>query len=504
MLAAVFTAVGTGHKPAQAALLPSLADDPRQLAACNAVWSAVDSVGFLAGALGAGVLIAAGGTWLALAATALAFALAALALAGIPADRVGRAAAARADAPLRRRSAEGFQAVGADPHLRLVVGVLGVSTLVEGAIDVLVVLVALELLDLGAAGVGWLNSAWGVGGVIGGTSAVLLIARGCNATALLIGALFVGVPLIALTVLPTVAVAVIGLVVLGVGYATIEVAGLTLVQRLASDAVLARAFGVVEGTYWLTTGIGSLLAPVLVAMIGLRGALLVVGLVLPLVVLARWRVLWRLEAATPVPEAEYDLLRRLGMFAPLPVVRIEELARRASHVGFAAGATIIREGEPGDRFYVIADGSVEVTERGRFRRTEAVGECFGEIALLREVPRTATVVARLRRRAAQPRPRGVPGRDHRRPARAGRGPRPRRGAPCCGLSPALALARGDARDGLPGRRPARVAARGPVDPGAAAGDAGRDGRAAVRAGARRRRPTSRTCSRGSRPTSCRT
>jgi MFS family permease len=392
-LAAAFTAVGTGHKPAQAALLPSLADDPRQLAASNAVWSAVDSFGFLAGALGAGLLITAGGTWLALAATALAFGLAALALAGIPADRVQAQ-------PLPGRTrrteeiAEGFQAVGADPKLRLVVAVLGVSTLVEGAIDVLVVLVALELLDLGAAGVGWLNSAWGAGGVIGGASAVLLIARGCNATALLIGALFVGAPLVLLTAFPTVTVAAIGLVVLGVGYATIEVAGLTLVQRLASDAVLARAFGVVEGTYWLTTGIGSLLAPVMVAMLGLRGALLVVGLVLPIVVLARWRVMWRLEASTPVPEREYDLLRRLGIFRPLPVVRVEELARRASHVGFEAGTTIIREGESGDRFYVIADGSVEVTEGGRFRRTEVVGDCFGEIALLREVPRTATVVAK--------------------------------------------------------------------------------------------------------------
>jgi hypothetical protein len=290
--------------------------------------------------------------------------------------------------------AEGFRAVGADSKLRLVVAVLGVSTLVEGAIDVLVVLVAFELLDMGSAGVGWLNSAWGVGGVIGGTSAVLLIARGCNATGLLIGAFCVGVPLILLTALPTVPVAVIGLVVLGVGYATIEVAGLTLVQRLASDAVLARAFGVVEGTYWLTTGIGSLLAPVLVAMLGLRGALLVVGLTLPVVVLARWRVLWRLEAATPAPEREYDLLRALGIFRPLPVVRIEELARRASHVAYQAGTTIIREGDSGDRFYVIADGSVEVTERGRFRRSEQAGDCFGEIALLREVPRTATVVAK--------------------------------------------------------------------------------------------------------------
>ncbi len=253
VLAAAFTAIGTGHKPAQAALLPSLADDPRQLAACNALWSTVDSVGFLAGAVAGGLLIAAGGVELALAVTSIAFLVAALALAGIPADRGGE----RPPLVRGRRAeefAEGFRAVAAERRLRLVVAVLGVSTLVEGAIDVLVVIVALELLHLGAAGVGWLNSAWGVGGVIGGAGAVLVLVRGRNASAIAIASLLIGAPLIALAAVPEVGVAVLGLVVLGVGYAVMEVAGLTLVQRLASDAVLARAFGVVEGTYWLTTG----------------------------------------------------------------------------------------------------------------------------------------------------------------------------------------------------------------------------------------------------------
>ncbi|MDA0169030.1 MFS transporter [Solirubrobacter taibaiensis] len=392
-LAALFTAIGTGHRPAQAALLPVLAEDPRQLTGSNALWSAVDSVGFVAGSLCGGLLVALGGVELALSATAAVFALSAVALAGIPADR--RAAEPPAGGWGRNQDLlEGFQVVRADRDLRLVVGVLGMTTLVEGAIDVLVVLVALELLQLGAAGVGWLNSAWGVGGVLGGMTAAVLIARGCNATGLMLGSLCVGVPLLVLSAVPAVGVAVVGLVVLGVGYAVIEVAGLTLVQRLASDAVLARAFGVVEGTYWLTTGLGSLLAPVLVALFGLRGALLAVGIVLPLLVLARYRSLLRLEASAPVPEAEYTLLRRVGIFAPLPVVRIEELARRVEHVRAGAGDTIIREGESGDRFYVIADGAVEVTERGRFRRVEEIGDCFGEIALLRATPRTATVVAR--------------------------------------------------------------------------------------------------------------
>ena len=393
-LAAVFTAVGTGHKPAQAALLPGLADETGQLAASNALWSAIDSVGFLVGAAGGGLLVATGGVEFALAATCAAYLLAVLALAGIPADVRPSGATAP---PVGRRAAEiaeGFRTVCATPGLRLVVGVLGVSTLIEGAVDVLVVVVALELLDLGAAGVGWLNSAWGLGGAIGGAAAVLFLARRGNSFGLVLGSVLIGVPLLMLSALPGALVAALGLVVLGLGYAVMEVAGLTLVQRLASDAVLARAFGVVESSYQLTTAVGSLLAPVLVLALGLRGALLVVGVVLPLVVLARWRALATLEANTPVPEREYRLLRGVGMLAPLPVARLEELARHLVPVHIAQGEPIIREGEVGDRFYVIGSGEVEVTERGRFRRTEFAGDCFGEIALLRDVPRTATVVAR--------------------------------------------------------------------------------------------------------------
>ena len=360
-LGAVFTAVGTGHKPAQAALLPSLADDPRQLAASNAVWSAVDSIGFLRGARWRRRADRAGGAEFALAATAAAFLLAALALAGIPADRrPHRCRAHRA----RQRSPRASAPSRADRRLRLVVGVLGVSTLVEGAIDVLVVLVALELLDLGAAGVGWLNSAWGLGGVIGGAGAVMLMARGRNATGLVLGSLLVGVPLLALTRgAGDCGVAALGLIVLGVGYAVIEVAGLTLVQRLASDAVLARAFGVVEGTYWLTTGLGSLLAPALVLRVrAARRAARRSARRCPLLVLARWRALaraWRRPRRCP--SASTGSCAGSRMFAPLPIMQLEELARRVSHVAARrAGETIIREGEPGDRFYVIADGAVAV------------------------------------------------------------------------------------------------------------------------------------------------
>ena len=154
---------------------------------------------------------------------------------------------------------------------------------------------------------------------------------------------------IALSVFPYTGVALAGLVVLGVGYAVREVAGLTLVQRLASDAVLARAFGVVEATYWLTTGLGSLLAPLLVVLTGLRTTLLIVGATLPALILLRRRALARMEASTPVPEREYRLLRGRCRAAA---------GRAAGGAGVPAHARalrprrgLLREGEPGDRFY---------------------------------------------------------------------------------------------------------------------------------------------------------
>lgn len=392
-VAALQTIAGMAYKPAQAAFLPQLASTPQQMAAANAVWAGIESFGFLVGALGGGLMVAGLEPEIALGATALPYAVAALLIAGIPRDETPEHRRPIEGAAIRHEALLGFRAVLGDRELRTLVGTLSATTLVEGMVDTLLVVVAIELLGLGDAGVGLLNAMWATGGIAGGAVALGLLGRGRLAGGLALGCLCIGLPLIAIAIEPVTPVAIAGLLVLGVGYTLVETAGLTLMQRLASDEVLSRVFGVVESTYVATAGIGAALAPVLLALLGTRGALAVVGAALPLLAIVRWRTLARFEAGHQIPERPFALLRGVPLFAPLPVASVENLALRLDAVPVAGGQEIVRQGEPGDRFFIIDEGQVEVLVDGRRVRVEGPGEFFGEIALLHAVPRTATVRA---------------------------------------------------------------------------------------------------------------
>jgi MFS family permease len=248
VLAAVQTIAGSAGKPAQAALLPLLARSPEQLAAANTAWNVIDSAGFCVGALLGGVLAATLGLTAGFAATAAACLLAAVIQRRLPRDAPPPHREAHPDARLAGEVLAGFRAVLADHRLRLVVAALAVTTLAEGAIDVLVVVLALDVLNTGKAGVGWLNAAWGIGGILGGGAAVALLGGGRLASGLGGGCLLVAAALAGIASWPAVAPALLLLGALGVGYALIEIAGVTLSQRLAADEVLARVLGVVEST----------------------------------------------------------------------------------------------------------------------------------------------------------------------------------------------------------------------------------------------------------------
>jgi MFS family permease len=392
-LSAVFTAANTAHKPAQAALMPQLATTPAELAAGNVAWSGIDYAAFLVGSLLAGIVAATVGLDVGLLVCALPFVVAVAVLRGLPADeRPDPLELEEANGALSE-SLEGFRTVWRDREQRLLAGLFAANMVTQAMVDLLLVVAAIELLDMGEAGAGWLSAAWGVGGLVGGLVAVSLLGRGRLASGLALGMIAAGLPLIVVALLHEAATALVLLGALGVGYSLIEIALLTLTQRLAADDVLARVFGVQETLFVVGTAVGAAIAAALVERVGAEEAIVVTGLCLPVLALVMWRRLSLLEAGAPVPARAYVLLRGLDMFACLPVATIETLAVRSESLAQPAGVELITQGDEGDRFYVVDSGTLEVEIDGTILAERTTGECIGEIALLHQRPRMATVRA---------------------------------------------------------------------------------------------------------------
>ena len=391
ILAAGWAVADAVHKPAQLGLMAASAHDPGELAAANALWAMVDNAGFLLGALSVGVMVAIWGLVPAFGACLIPLAVAAGALLGVTKDR---ALGATADAHIGRDLAAGLRTVARDRDLRTMVGLRTADFFSQSILDVLLVVAALGVLAMGEPGAGWLSVGWGVGGVIGGLLATLLVAGRHLAVGLRWGMVVAGVPLIIIGIWPEPGVAIGNLILVGAGYGLIDAALLTLSQRLVAADVMARVFAVEETLCIAAMAIGSVAAALLVSMVDEEGALICTGVLLPAIALLRWVRLRRYDSGTHVDEQMYALLRGVPAFASLPVAGVETLALRSSRRTIAAGSAIVEQGETGDHFFVIESGEVEVWESGEFRRVEFAGEYFGEIALLRDVPRTATVTAR--------------------------------------------------------------------------------------------------------------
>ena len=384
--------ISTAFRPAQAALLPALARTPEELTAANVSSSTLESLGFCAGPAIGGVLLAVSNTWVVFAATAGTFVWSALLLAALL--KTDEPPLIREPRPIVHEAVEGFRTIARDRRLQLVIGLFSAQTLVNGAMGVLITVSALQLLHIGPGGVGYLNSAVGVGGLIGAVFSLMLVGRRRLAGMFGIAVAGTGGPMIFIAPHPSTEIALVAFALIGISNIVEDVAGFTLLQRTTPDEVLSRVFGVVHSLFFATVAVGAILAPRLVDAIGVRWSLVAVGAVLPVLALATRVPLVRLDDASVDHHREVELLRTIPIFSPLSAPVLEGLAGRLQPVRVGAGEAIVRQGEPGDRFYVVAVGEVEVSIDGRPQATQGPGEHFGEIALLRDVPRTATVTAR--------------------------------------------------------------------------------------------------------------
>ena len=389
-LAGVATAIGMASSSARAALVPALARSPEELVAANAVAATAGNVAAVAGPALAGLALAVGGATEAFLLCAAAYAVSAAAARGIAADDDRAPAARRAGGGLRREALAGVQVLLTAPGMRLVVALAALRTLTGGALGVVLVVAAIETLGFGASGPGFVSAALAGGGLIGALVLLGLVGRRLG-TSIAAGTVVWGGALSLVGVLPEPAIALALVAVAGLADGVGDGAAMTFAQRTIPNDVFARAFGALRTLFYALASIGSLLAPILLATVGDRAALVVAGAVAPTAALLLWRALTRLDADAPPALAR---LRAIPFFDALPPGTLERLAAGAEPVRVAAGEAVFREGDHGDRFYVVADGDVSVSRDGRDIATATAGDFFGEIALLRDVPRTATVTAR--------------------------------------------------------------------------------------------------------------
>jgi hypothetical protein len=382
-------------RPAQAAVVPGLVRGLDELTSANVLLGWIESMGLLVAPAVAGAIMAVsqpGTVFVVMAAVALVSAALVAPIAGPKPEPA--AAMQDADAPSALAElAEGLRVIAGHPSARALVAILTLQFVLIGALDVLFVVLAIDVLDLGGSGAGYLNAAFGAGGVIGIVLTVRLIGRAPLAPSVVGATLAWSASLLVLGVWPTVVGAFVLLAAAGTARIVQDVAARTLLQRTAPAGVLARVFGVLETLNAIGLAVGSMLVPLLVALLGPAAAAAGLAALAPLVLLAVVRRLKAVDADADVPLVEIALLRSHALFAALSAPVVEGVARELTPVALTPGDVILREGQPGERYYVIADGRLDVTQRGKTINTVGRGEGVGEISLLKGVPCTATVTA---------------------------------------------------------------------------------------------------------------
>jgi len=387
VMAAIASAGFSSTRPVYLATVPDVVDTAEELTLGNAASAWVDGLGSVLGPLAAGiglVLIGPAEVTLLLAIVVLLSAIASL---GLSVTRRIRARDARVWSLLTG----GFSVLRRDAQVRGLVFVTAAQYAVVGLLDVLVVVFVVDVLGLDSATAGILAGATGVGSMLGGVAAIGLAGRRFLTPAVVLGAIITGLPVLIMGLGPGLVVSCALMVGYGIGKSVVTVASQTLLQRTVDDLDSTRLFGVQESMIQGATALGAAVGPALVLVGGTRVALAVTGALLPLVVLILVPVLRRLDTRAQVPGPVFRLLRRIGFLSVLPLRSVEQLARQSLVEHVPAGTLLIREGDVGDRFYVLESGYATVQVEGASVKVLGPGEGFGEVALLHDVPRTATV-----------------------------------------------------------------------------------------------------------------
>lgn len=375
------------------ALVPLLCRSPLELTSAMASRGFLDSAGTLLGPIVAAALLAISTPAAVLAIVAILSLGSSLLLVPLRYEAPWRAGRPRALNRLLSDTVEGLAALLGHRDAAVLVGLALVQTFTRGCLNVFLVVLAFEALNSGAAGVGVLTAAVGVGATVASVAAFSLVSSRHLALLEGFGVALWGLPLALSGMVASRPAVLLLMGLIGVGNALVDVGLFTLLARLIPEGLLGRVFGTFESLIALTVAGGALITPVVINLLGLRGALILLGAIAPVATLIAIGRLVRVDRSIVHRDTEIGVLRRVAMLQALPMPVIESLAANVGHAQVGAGLDVVRQGDPGDQFYVIAAGQARVIRDEEQLAELSAGDCFGEIALLHETPRTATVHA---------------------------------------------------------------------------------------------------------------
>jgi hypothetical protein len=405
----------TVTRPPQAALLPAIVRTPEELTAANVMTGWTDAAAALVGPGVVGVLLTWRGPGLAVAAMAGMTVISTFLVLGVAGPAAAISTVVSEDAEIGGeggRSAGGLMTrvrqvltsmrTGArsnvlvtvrNPQIRVLLLLHTFYFVIIGALDLLCVILAVNYLHMGSGGPGFLNSALGGGALLAGFVTAFLVGRRHLARTLTITLSIAVAALALIATIPRVAPTILLIGTVGLAGAVFDITGRTLLQRSAPPNAIAGLFSILEALMDSGLVLGAVLVRVAIAVGGLKAALFAPAIMALILVPGVWRQLRKIDSSATVPQVEIQLLRSISIFAALPAPSLEGVARDLEPLKVSQGTVVVKEGDPGDSYYAVAEGELAISRKGQFLQMVSRGDGFGEIALVRDVPRQATVTA---------------------------------------------------------------------------------------------------------------